>query len=74
MTMATDTEPAHLVMARDFMRRKGQHLEPVLVEQEGPELWYCYYELPQGRLELEVFYDKKKDDWEVAVTAFPVAL
>lgn len=72
MTMTTN-EPAHLVMARDFMARKGLgHLKPVEVDQDSANLWYCYYELPQGTLELEVFYDRFRDEWDVAVTQFPV--
>lgn len=78
MTMATETAP-HLVMAKDFMARKGLgDLKPFDVDFEGSDaagsLWYCYYRLPQGTLELEVYFDRRKDDWEVAVTAFPVAL
>jgi hypothetical protein len=32
--------------------------------------WYFYYHLPEGDLELEVFYDRDKEEWESTVTTF----
>lgn len=60
-------------MAQHFMRRKGLDVEPFEVEQlDDATCWYFYYDLPQGTLELEVFFDDKADDWDVVVTSFPV--
>lgn len=63
-------------IAQHFMREtKGLDVTPYDVEKlELLPCWYFYYELPQGDLELEVFFDEPDDDWKVAVTAFPVAI
>lgn len=52
------------------MSRKGYpHIRPHHVETlDGQPCWYFYYQLPEGELELEVFWDG--DEWLVAVTAF----
>lgn len=64
-------------IAQHFMREtKGiRDAEPYDVDKlDDQPCWYFYYELPQGKLELEVFYDALIDDWKVSVTAFPVAI
>lgn len=61
------------LVAQDFMARKGYpDLEPFdATKLEGQDCWYFYYRLPEGALELEVFYDPVKRDWQTTVTAFP---
>lgn len=63
-------------IAQHFMREtKGISISPHDVEKLDDQLcWYFYYTLPQGELELEVFYGEDVDDWFVTVTAFPVAI
>jgi len=64
-------QPQELV-AQDFMARKGLSIEPFDVTKlDGQDCWYFYYSLPQGALELEVYYDHDKQDWQTTVTAFP---
>lgn len=60
-------------VAQDFMARKGYPgIEPYDVTKlEGQDCWYFYYQLPEGALELEVFYDATRRDWQTTVTAFP---
>ena len=60
--------------AQMFMGRKGLgQLKPYEVEKlDDQPCWYFYYDLPEGDLELEVFWDER-DGWEVAVTAFGAA-
>lgn len=69
-----DDQPQEL-MARDFMTRKGYpDLEPFDVSKlDGQACWYFYYRLPQGVLELEVFYDSSDKEWQTTVTAFPTS-
>ncbi|NUS01952.1 MAG: hypothetical protein HOV97_05245 [Nonomuraea sp.] len=63
-------------IAQHYMRHtKGIDVIPHDVDKlDDQPCWYFYYALPQGELELEVFYDTPKDDWAVTVTAFPVAI
>lgn len=63
-------------IAKHFMDHKGVKVEPHDVERlnDLEPCWYFYYDLPQGELELEVFYDSQADDWKVCVTSFPVAI
>jgi len=75
MTIDLSTPQARI--AQHFMREtKGiRDAAPHDVEKlDDLPCWYFYYELPQGELELEVFFDEPDDDWKVAVTAFPVAI
>lgn len=37
---------------------------------EGLPCWYFLYELPEGRLELEVNWDEGAQEWETTVTSF----
>jgi hypothetical protein len=73
MTMDLTTPQA--MIAQHYMREtKGIRATPFDVEQlEGQPCWYFYYALPQGVLELEVFFDEGRDDWNVTVTSFPVS-
>jgi hypothetical protein len=68
--MTPDLRTREAKVAQDYMRRKGYpQVRPHLVEkvQEIP-CWYFYYDLPDGDLELEVFWDK--GEWNTYVTAF----
>lgn len=60
--------------ARQFMQHKGLgHVQPWDVEKlDGQPCWYFYYDLPEGELELEVFWDER-DGWQVMVTTFTLA-
>lgn len=57
--------------AQDFMRRKGYDLRPVhylkIIDQN---VWYYYYDLAEGLLELEVELDSDESPEAVKVTAF----
>lgn len=57
-------------VARNFMARKGYgNTEPIDVEKlDGSPCWYYLYHLPEGKLELEVFWNGK--EWETTVTTF----
>jgi len=70
----TDQEP-HVTVAERYLTHKGyQDMEPVRVIQlEGQPCWYFYYELPEGILELEVFWDARDQRWSSMVTAFPAS-
>lgn len=59
-------------VAHDFMVRKGyRSIAPYDVQKlDGQPCWYFLYDLPEGVLELEVFYDEDKQDWETMVTTF----
>lgn len=67
------TEHPQDLAAQQFMDHKGLgHLRPYHVERvDGEPCWYFYYELPEGVLELEVFWDG--DTWEWNVYTFNVA-
>lgn len=73
--MSIDLSTPHARMAQHFMREvKGLNIAPHRVEPlEGSDCWYFYYRLPQGDLELEVYFNARKQDWDVSVTAFPMA-
>lgn len=53
--------------AREFMRQKGYpDLAPDEVEKvEDMHVWYFYFSLPQGELELEVEWDGAEWSWGV---------
>lgn len=61
--------PQELV-AQDFMKHKGYpNLEPSDVQKvDNQPCWYFLYELPEGTLELEVFWDSQ--NWVTTVTTF----
>lgn len=58
------------VVARNFMERKGyRRIAPIDIEKlEDQPCWYYLYDLPEGRLELEVFWNGEA--WETTVTTF----
>jgi hypothetical protein len=53
-----------------FMEHKGfPGLEPYDIDKiEDEPCWYYLYEMPEGILELEVFWNG--EDWETMVTTF----
>lgn len=58
--------------ARLFMEHKGySDVRPIEVEKlDDIPCWYFYYDLPEGTLELEVYYDVRREDWISTVTSF----
>lgn len=60
-------------VAQQFMEHKGLgELKPYDMEKlDSTPCWYFYYELPEGTLELEVYWSERKG-WEPLVTAFPL--
>lgn len=75
--MSVDLTTPQAQIAQHYMREtKGiKGAEPHDVDKIDDQLcWYFYYQLPQGELELEVFFSSDIDDWIVTVTAFPVAI
>lgn len=66
------SSPQHMA-AEQFMAHKGlPHARPFDVEKVDDEpCWYFYYELPEGVLELEVYWNG--DEWETIVYTFNVA-
>lgn len=59
-------------VARLFMERKGYmdaRAKDVEKLDDSP-CWYFFYELPDGDLELEVFFDAERSTWECMVTTF----
>jgi hypothetical protein len=62
-------------VAQQFMDHKGLgHLRPCDVDKlEDQPCWYFYYELPEGELELEVYWDHNDGTWETMVTTFTLA-
>lgn len=70
--MTTTMAPApHEVIAAEYMEHKGLDARPFSVEKlDGQDCWYFYYELEDGRLELEVYYNKRESEWETTVTGF----
>ena len=69
--MTVDTTTPQALAAQEFMRRKGLgSLVPFDVEKlDDMPCWYFYYDLPEGELELEVFWSPE-DGWETMVTTF----
>lgn len=70
--MIDQTTPQARV-AQQFMEHKGLgYVRPYDVDKlDGQPCWYFYYDLPEGDLELEVFWDG--EIWQTKVTSFPVA-
>ena len=70
MSSHTTTSPQDQVAAL-FMERKGYpEIKPQAVEFVGDACWYYYYQLPEGTVELEVAYNRRRSEWETMVTAF----
>lgn len=73
--MALDLNTPQAKIARHFMHHKGYDQAPFdVLKLEDQACWYFYYELPEGNLELEVYFDLERDDWDVTVSAFPIAI
>lgn len=73
MLLATaDLRTRHGKTAQEFMAVKGYpNIRPVGVQAvEEQECWYYYYELPEGLLELEVYWDPDSEQFKRRVTAF----
>ena len=53
--------------AVEFMRHKGYgDVAPKMVEEvDDEDIWYFFYDLEEGTLELEVAWDGAKWFWEV---------
>lgn len=72
--MMTIDLPPQEEVARQFMRHKGYDIEPTDVEAlDDIPCWYFMYNLPEGVLELEVFWNNKVEDWETTVTTFTLS-
>lgn len=63
-----------------FMAHKGYPgIEPYDIDEIVPapgkdvSCWYFLYELPEGILELEVFWDEERMEWETTVSTFTSA-
>lgn len=55
------------------MRKKGYEIRPIhSVKISEQPVWYYYYDLPEGLLELEVELNGWKEDGSTRVTAFRV--
>lgn len=75
MSVAVDLNAPEARIAQHFMQHKGISVEPHEVDKlDDLPCWYFYYRMPEGELELEVFYDQVREDWDVQVTSFPVSL
>lgn len=69
--MLIDPHSPQATVARQFMNHKGLDVEPFEIERvEGQPLWYAYYKMPEGVLELEIWYEAKTDEWDTQVTSF----
>lgn len=68
-----DEQTPQGLAAQQFMEHKGLgHLRPYDVEAvDDQPCWYFYYELPEGVLELEVYWNGNA--WETCVYTFNVA-
>lgn len=71
--MRLESETPQSRAARQFMAHKGlAEVEPVREEKlEGQSCWYYEYDLPEGKLELEVFWNGRS--WETTVVTFTLA-
>lgn len=72
-TSVDDPNAPQALVARLFMEHKGLGtVEPYSVEKvEGEPVWYFWYRLPEGVLELEVCWDG--EEWDTVVTSFTLA-
>ena len=60
--------------AQRYMTRKGYpDAKPYATDKiEDMTCWYFSYRLPDGDLELDVYFDHGKDDWVFTVSNFVV--
>lgn len=75
MSPVPDLSAPETQIAQEFMARKGYpDIKPFAVEEvhATSALYYFYYQLPEGQLELEVSWDPKTGTWDTLVTAFSV--
>ena len=58
--------------AQRYMQRKGYpDVRPYRSDKiEDMPCWYFSYRLPDGDLELEVYFDQDRGDWTFAVSSF----
>lgn len=65
MELAHPVEADAHAAAREYLRDKGySDIEPYsVVRIEGLSVWYFYYLLPEGRLELEVEWSGGRWSW-----------
>jgi len=72
MSLVTQVEAPQDTAARLFMDHKGYpDARPFEVDKLEDQLcWYFYYELPEGVLELEVWWNERVQDWVCTVTSF----
>lgn len=58
--------------AQRYMTRKGYpNARPYSSDKiEDMPCWYFSYRLPDGDLELEVYFDHRRDDWVFTVSSF----
>lgn len=68
-----DSETPQARVAQLFMEHKGLgSVQPYTFEKvEGEPTWYYYYDLPEGKLELEVAWDGGA--WDTVVTSFTLS-
>lgn len=59
-------------VAAQYMEDKGYvAATPIDIQSlEGRPCWYFLYDLPEGRLELEVNWNEGGSEWETTVTSF----
>lgn len=62
----------HDLVAEQFMQHKGYgSVEPFqTIKLDNQPCWYFYYALPEGTLELEVSWNRSRQEWETLVTTF----
>jgi len=66
-----DLSTPEAAVAQQYMTHKGLSVKPYCVEQlEDQSCWYFLYRLPEGHLELEVYFNDKTQEWETTVTTF----
>lgn len=72
--MSVDMTTPQGLAAQQFMDHKGLgRMAPYDFDKlDDQPCWYFYYDLDEGDLELEVFWDEL-DGWEVTVTTFTLA-
>lgn len=66
----------HEQVAANYMARKGyKGYGPIDITalDGGIPCWYFLYQLDEGLLELEVFWDERKEEWQTTVTSFTLA-
>jgi hypothetical protein len=72
LLVPADLRTRHAKVAQEYMAGKGYpSIRPLgLHAVEGDECWYFYYQLPEGLLELEVFFEPTSNKYRRRVAAF----